>query len=299
MNRALPQVAARVAFAVPLDLAEGPRWDAPRDRLLWVDIRAGHVYTGTLDGTRILARSRLDFDSSVGAVAVAEDGTLLVAARERLVVVAPDGTRTDGPRLTGDDTGRHRLNDGACDPQGRFVVGTCTPDDSPSECELLVRLEHDGSITVLDDDLTLSNGLAWSTDGTRLFSVDTMRGLVYVRDYGPDGIGPRSVHLPVDDAHPDGIAVDADDHLWVALWGAGRVRRYDPDGRPVAEVVVPAPHTSAVTFAGPDLRTLVVTSATKDLSPQQRVAHPSSGMLFAARVDVPGLPATCWRNTCT
>lgn len=294
---------ATVAGDVSYDLAEGPVWDGEHDRLVWVDVRAGHVLTGTLSslatsGTRVGVTHQLSFDGTVGAAVPADDGSILVAAADRLVVVAPDGARQDGPRVFPAGELR-RLNDGACDPQGRFVVGTCTPHDEPSERELLVRIESDGSTTVLDDDLTLSNGLAWSADGSRLFSIDTMRRRVYVRPYGPDHVGERAVHLVVDGGYPDGMAIDADDHLWIALWGGHGVRRYDPRGRLVARVDVPAPHTSSVAFAGDDLRTMVITTATKDLTPRERDRFPASGMLFTARVDVPGLPPTRWRNTCT
>ena len=170
--------------------------------------------------------------------------------------------------------------------------------EGPSEREVLVRLEADGRLTVLDDDLALSNGLAWSSDGRRMFSVDTLRHTVSVRDYDPGSgaVGPRRVHLRLDDGLPDGIALDAADHLWVAIWGGGEVRRYAPDGTLVDRVATGAPHTSSVAFAGDDLRTLIITTATSELSDDQLRAHPDSGRLFTAPVDVPGLPVAPWQG---
>jgi sugar lactone lactonase YvrE len=123
--------------------------------------------------------------------------------------------------------------------------------------EVLVRLETDGRITQLDGDLTLSNGLAWTTDGTTMYSVDTLRRTVYAREYDPvsGAVAERRVHLRLDDGFPDGIALDVEDHLWVAVWGAGEVRRFAPDGSIVDRLVVPAPHTSSIALAGEDLRT--------------------------------------------
>jgi sugar lactone lactonase YvrE len=281
-------VATRDAYA----LAEGPRWDAARQRLLWVDILGGAVLEGALDeaGGTIVVTERHDFDCMVGAAAFAADGTLLVAGQEELVVVQPDGTRGSGPRVVPAGEGR-RMNDGAVDPDGRFLVGTLALDGS-SEREQLVRLERDGSLTVLDDDLTLSNGLAWSSDGTRMYSVDTLRRLIYVRERDDD----RRIHLTIEHGHPDGIAVDADDHLWVALWGAGAVHRYSPGGELVDRLDVPAPHTTAVAFAGDDLRTLVITTAYDQLTDEQRTAFPDSGRLFTTRTDVAGLPPTAWEK---
>ncbi len=297
-RRRLPRLAATVALDVVHDLGEGPVWDPVRERVVWVDIRVGRVLVGRLAGGHVEVVDRIDVGGSVGAAVPAQDGSILVAARDRLVVVGPDGSRTDGPQVVAPGS-LHRLNDGSCDPQGRFVVGTCTPDDEPSTSEALVRLEADGTLTTLDDDLTLSNGLAWSADGSRLFSVDTMRRTVYVRDYGPTEVGQRAVHLRFDDDLPDGLTCDADDHLWIAFWGRGVVRRFDPTGVPVAEVVVPAPNVTSVAFAGADLRTMVVTTATKGMTPRERRRRPESGMLFTTRVDVPGQPAPLWRTTCT
>nr|WP_257101358.1 SMP-30/gluconolactonase/LRE family protein [Streptomyces sp. alain-838] len=286
-----------MATAETFRLAEGPLWDAGRQRLLWVDILAGRVFEGLLDRGRVEVVERHVFDSTVGAVAVAADGTLLVAAQESLLTLGVDGRRREGPRIVPRGE-RRRLNDGATDPAGRFLVGTLSL-DGPSRHEVLVRLESDDRITRLDDDLTLSNGLAWSPDGRRMYSVDTMRRTVFVRDYDPvDGsTGERRVHLRLTDGLPDGIAVDADDHLWTAVWGAGEVRRYAPDGTVTDRVSVPAPHTSSVAFAGPDLRTLVITTASAELTDAQRRARPDSGRLFTARVGVPGVPTATWAGS--
>jgi sugar lactone lactonase YvrE len=289
--------AATPATTESYRLAEGPVWDAARRRLLWVDIEAGAVLQGALDGDRISVTGRHDVDGMVGAVAAAENGTLLVAAQEHLLVIRPDGDRGDGPRIVPAGEKR-RLNDGGTDPAGRFLVGTLALDGG-SEREVLVRLEPDGTITRLDGDLTLSNGLAWSADGCTMYSVDTLRRTVFVRDYDPltgEG-GERRVHLRLDDGFPDGISLDAADHLWIAVWGAGEVRRFVPDGRVVERIAVPAPHTSSVAFAGDDLRTLVITTATSELTADQRRAFPDSGRLFTARVDVPGVPVPAWSGS--
>jgi sugar lactone lactonase YvrE len=281
------------------DLAEGPVWDPSRQRLLWVDILRGLVLEGVLDDGRVRETARHEFEGTVGAVAVAADGTLLVAGQESLVVLAPDGTAVPAPRVLPKDDGR-RLNDGAVDPAGRFLVGSLHF-DGESDREILVRLERDGSLTVLDEDLTLSNGLAWSGDGTRMYSVDTLRRTVFVRDYDPESgdVGPRRTHLVLEDGYPDGAAMDAEDHLWLAVWGAGELRRYAPDGQHVQTLSVPAPHTSSLAFAGPDLRTLVITTAAKELSGDQRRAFPDSGRLFTAQADVPGLPVPLWSGPST
>jgi sugar lactone lactonase YvrE len=132
-----------------------------------------------------------------------------------------------------------------------------------------------------------------------MFSVDTLRQTVFVRDYDPatGAVGERRVHLLLDGGFPDGMVMDAADHLWIAVWGAGEIRRFAPDGSPVDRLPVPAPHTSSVAFAGGDLDLLVITTATSELSDEQLRAFPDSGRLFTARLDVPGLPVPPWAGS--
>ena len=167
---------------------------------------------------------------------------------------------------------------------------------APPETEQLLAVEADGSWRVIDDDLTLSNGIAWSADGRTLYSIDTMRQRVYARDYDAvDGrTGERRVLVELAEGYPDGMCVDADDHLWIAVWGRGQVHRYSPAGELVQVIDVPAPHTSSVVFAGPLLDTLVITTASDELTPEQLDAHPLSGRLFTLVPGVTGHPQPLW-----
>ncbi len=219
-------------------------------------------------------------------------GDLLVAGAQGLIAVTEAG-RVPGPTIVAQPT--RRLNDGGCDPAGNFLVGTLALDGARGG-ESLVRIERDQRVTVLDDDLTLSNGLAWSADGTLLYSVDTVPGVVWVRSYDTASgcVGTRREWLRVADGSPDGICMDAEGHLWIACWGAGQVRRYTPDRRLAGIVDVPAPHTSSVAFVGDGLDQLLITTATVDLAEEQLAAFPDSGRLFLADVGVAGLPVTAW-----
>lgn len=293
----MPQTAPTPALDEVFLLGEGPVWDAPRARLLWVDILAGDVIEGRLDALagRVSVTRRLHVDDLVGSVAVAPDGSLAVAARDRIVVVTPDGRTADGPAIVPPGE-RRRLNDAAPDPAGRLVAGTLSL-DGPSTTEELVRVEPDGRLTLIDDDLTLSNGIAWSADGRTMFSVDSRRRTVFARDYDPHGeaVGERRVFVTLADALPDGIALDEAGCLWVAAWGSGQLRRFLPDGTLEQVITLPAPHVTNAAFAGEDLRTLAITTGSAELAPDQRAAHPDSGRVFTVRVDVPGLPLPQWQ----
>jgi sugar lactone lactonase YvrE len=223
---------------------------------------------------------------------VAADGQLLVVGQETVLLVTPDGARM--PVATVLAPGCHRLNDGAVDPAGRFLVGSLALDGS-SGGQVLVRLDPGGP-TVLDNDLTLSNGLAWSPNGDRMYSIDSTPRTVWVRDYdaATGATGPRRLAFAIEDGLPDGMCTDVDGNLWIAVWGRGRVECRNPDGQLLATVTVAAPHSSSVTFAGSELDILVITTACEDLSEAERAAHPEAGQLFTVRPGVRGLPVPYW-----
>jgi sugar lactone lactonase YvrE len=276
-------------------LGEGPVWDAERERVLWVDIKAGAVYAGRLENDLVRPDARLRFDETVAAVVCAQDGRLLVAGERRLYDVDREWhctVRTDViPQAK-----RSRLNDGACDPAGRFLVGSMALDSRRGE-ECLYRLEDSGDLTVLDTDLTISNGLAWSPDGGIMYSTDTIPRVVWARGYDADrgDHGPRREVVRFGaGGSPDGLCTDTDGNLWVAVWGGGEVRCYTPAGERLATVSVPAPHTTSVAFVGPERDALLITTATDQLSATQLDAFPLSGRLFLAHVGVTGLPVAPW-----
>lgn len=282
---------ARPASDEHYELAEGPYWDAPRERLLWVDILRGLVLEGSLAGDRVQVSREHRFDGMVGAVVVADDGSLLVASQERLVVIEPDGRRTSGPRIIAEGVAA-RNNDGASDPFGRFIVGTLSLGREANR-ECLYRVDIDGSLFAIDTDLSLSNGLAWSSDGRTFYSVDTLAGIVWKREYS-DPLGARERFLSIDGGYPDGICMDAEGNLWVAVWGSAEVRKFSPQGEQTAVVHTSAPHTSSVAFVGRHLDRLLITSGRQDLDTQQLDAFPDSGLLFLADVDAVGVPTTPW-----
>jgi len=283
-----------LATAVPGVLTEGPFWDPVRRSIHWVDIRRGEVFTGSLgaDGT-IAVVDRVSLSGTVGAMAPAPAGEWIVANGDDLVVVRDGRIVRTIPVLRSD--GASRFNDGKPDAGGRYLVGTLS-NAGASEREELLVVERDGSWRVLDDDLTLANGLGWSADGSRLHTIDTLRRRVYTRDYDVEtgATGSRELLVELDSGFPDGMCVDAEDHLWIAVWGLGQVRRYTPDGELVRVIEVPFPHTTSVAFAGPRLDTLVITTASDELAVEQLEQYPHSGCLFTIVPGVIGLPQPMW-----
>jgi sugar lactone lactonase YvrE len=286
---------ATVASDGPYELGEGPVWDAERERVLWVDINRGTVHLGRLHGGVVTVESEMRFGETVGAVVCDADGGVLVAGARRVYRVVGDGRVVVHADLV-PESKASRLNDGACDPAGRFLVGSMALDGRRGE-ECLYRVDDGGAVSVLDHDLTISNGLAWSPTGDVMYSVDTIPGVVWSRPYDPatGESGPRSEVVRMDrGGWPDGLCVDADGNLWVAIWGGGEVRCYTPSGERLATVTVPAPHTTSVVFAGPGRDELLITSATDQLTAAQLEQYPLSGRLFLAHVGATGLPVTPW-----
>lgn len=285
---------ARLATDEAYQLAEGPVWDPERGRVLWVDIRSGRVMEGTLAADRIAVVTEHRFAGTVGAVVPARDGGLLVAGSKGLATIAADGSVRTGPSVVPDAVDS-RLNDGACDPAGRFLVGSMALDGRVGQ-ERLYRLDGDGSVRVVDQGFTLSNGLGWSPDGRTLYHVDSIPGTVWSRPYDPASatVGPRREHLRVDGGLPDGLCVDVDGNLWIAIWDAGEVRCYSPAAEHLATVGVPAPHTSSAAFVGPGRDRLLITTARDELSDADLAAFPASGRLFLADVGTAGVPTTAW-----
>ncbi len=275
-------------------LAEGPVWDGDRNRVLWVDINAGAVHAGTLSGQAVHDDSVLRLPGTTGAVVTSRHGRLLVAGTRRLYTVSAEGAVDDWVEIIPEDT-NSRLNDGGCDPAGRFLVGSLALDGRVHE-EVLVRVDEHGSVVVIDDDLGLSNGLGFTPAGDRLYSTDTVAGIVWIRDYDActGGIGPRREFLRVRSGKPDGLCIDREGNLWIAIWGAGEVRCYSPSAEQLAVVEVAAPNTSSAAFVGPALETLLITTASEQLSDAQLAEYPDSGRLFLADVGVTGLPVTPW-----
>jgi sugar lactone lactonase YvrE len=277
-------------------LSEGPVWHAASGTLVWVDIEAGAVLRGTLDDNdRVVDVRRTDLGEYVGCALPFDDQRTLVALTRCLAIIEADGSVTRGSELL---PKRQRFNDGKVDPEGRLVVGSLSLEGDALD-NVLLRLEADGSLTTIDDDLGLSNGLGWSPDGGTLYSADTARGVIFRRDYGPDTIGDREEFIVFDDGvWPDGMTVDAQGNLWVAIWGGSGVRVLGPDGveRTGAGARIDAPHSSSVAFAGPLLDRLVVTSASRDLDDAERAQWPDAGGLFVGRPQAQGLPSSTWRE---
>jgi len=281
------------ATAERYDLAEGALYDDRAGLVRFVDIREGRVLSARLDGDRLVEVAEVRVRETVGAVALAEDGGLLVAAARRLATISPEGELAFGPDILTDER-PVRFNDGGVDPQGRFVVGTLSL-SGPLGVERLLRVSADGSVETLRDGIRLANGVGWSPDGSIIYHVDSDAKTLSSHSYGPGEFDHDEPWVPIPAAfpgYPDGMRVDTEGMLWVAQFSGGCVVRYAPDGREIARVLVDAQQPTCVGFVG---ERLVITSAIEHLTPEERM--PADGALFLADVGVAGVSPHRWRGS--
>ena len=275
-----------VAAPVRCELGEGPVWDAERRELLWVDVDAGLVHQLAADG----AVRTVDVGQPVGCAVPRARGGLALAVRDGFALLGPD---RDAPELVAPverERADARMNDGACDSRGRLWAGTMSL-RGDTRTAALYRLDAGLGVRRVLPGLSVSNGIGWSPDGTTLYHVDSPRRRVDAYDFAPDtgAVGCRRSVIPIgrEEGLPDGLAVDEEGGIWVALWGGGAVKRFVADGTPSTKLHLPIASVTSCCFGGEDLATLYVTTATRGCEHE-----PLAGALFAFRPGVRGLPAT-------
>jgi sugar lactone lactonase YvrE len=277
------------------ELAEGPSWLAGRDELLWVDILAGrvHLFDPASGGDR-----SFEAGQPVGAAVPADDGRLALAARDGFVMLDLRRGLIEPVADVELELSGNRMNDGKCDSAGRFWAGTMATDMRPA-AGALYRLDANRRVDRMVDGVGISNGLGWSPDDRLMYYVDSMERRIDVFDFDArsGAIAGRRPLVSVDGPGvPDGMAVDAEGGLWVAVWGAGRVLHLLPDGTAAGAVEVPASRPSSVCFGGPELRDLYITTARQGLRPERRTAEPHAGGIFRCRPGVAGQPTRAYRT---
>jgi sugar lactone lactonase YvrE len=256
-------------------------WDERSGCLYLVDILRGDVlrYDPRLGD----ATTETHVDGTVGTVALTTEGGLLLAAGTQLVL---DGSVVGEIR----DAGDVRFNDGAVDVAGRLWIGTMALDESPGG-GVLYRFEGDEPVPMVAP-VSISNGIDWSLDGTQMYYVDStaQRIDLFAFDAATGSISDRRTFAEIDpvDGTPDGLTVDAEGHVWLALWDGWALRRYRPDGTLERIVDLPVSNVTSCAFGGDDLADLYVTSASKGLSDAELRAQPHAGALFVFRPGVAG-----------
>ncbi len=277
---------AQVAFSAQAETGEGPVWDVSSNALHWVDIPAGEIHTSEPGSGQTLT---LSLDTMVGAVALTETGGLVVACAEGFGLLHKGEFDLRLPFLTAAE----RMNDGKCDPAGRFWAGS-THRDFTAGGGALHMLGADWQPHVALTGLTLPNGLGWTADGSTFYLVDSLQQVIFAFDFDVASgalSGQRILRSFADTEDlPDGLCLDAEDFLWVAMWGGSRVLRISAAGDIVARIDLPVTQPSSCAFGGSGLDTLYVTSARGGLASDLAADAPDGSVFSVTDTGVTGLP---------
>ncbi len=269
-------------------LGECPVWDPSRQKLDWVDIYNHRIH---------------EFDPASGqdryfdagdlppAIALAEGHRLLVALRNRLAFVNLDDGGVEPLQQVDFADSDTRFNDGKCDARGRFWIGTIS--QTPGGAALY-RYDPDGSLSVMETGLTISNDLGWSPDNRTFYLTDSPRRRIYAYRFALDtgAIADRRISVELNDAgvEPDGMAIDQEGNVWSALWNGWSIVCFDPTGQERQRIALPVQRPTSLAFGGPDFSDLYITSASVGLSQSEIQKELCAGDLFRVSSDVRGLP---------
>ena len=271
-------------------LGEGPHWDASEDILRFVDItrRLAYRYDPQTD-----TATSIELPQEVGAVIPRQGGGLIAAIQDGIAIVDEVTAELRLVAPIEADNPQNRMNDAKCDSRGRLWAGTMAFDFTPRAAGFY-RYDLDGTVTRVLEEVTISNGMGWSADDHTMYYIDSTEG-VDTFEFDPESgriSGRRRlVTIEPDVGLADGMTVDAAGHIWVAIWGGGRVRRYTPTGELEREIRLPVSNVSSVAFGGPDYSDLYITSARIGLDDAQLRSEPLAGACFVCKPGVQGLPA--------
>ncbi len=275
---------SELIFDAKATLGEGPAWDAKTQSLYWVDILEKRIYAGN----EIL----VELDDYVGCLAPCKNGHLILGSRLSLVDFEPASSKMTTLASLSSEPLTNRINDGKCDPKGRFLVGTMDMNEKEASGSLY---SFDGKvITCLLDGIRISNGLAWSPDHKIFYYIDTPTRKVKAFDYDLAGgqIANQRIAIEVPESlgWPDGMTSDTDGNLWIAHWRGAQITRWNPNtGRLLDQVSMPVLQPSSCVFGGKDMNELYVTSARVGMSEADLVRYPLSGGLFKINTNVIGM----------
>jgi sugar lactone lactonase YvrE len=262
---------------------ETPTYDLRSDVLHWVDMEAGDLMS--MDSAGAIERLHVDRTAACWRPRVGGGG--VIGTENGYAFVGADST-IEAHSMFADPA--LRMNDGGCDPQGRFYCASMAYDETPG-AGTLYRLDLDGTVSAALTGTTISNGMVWSLDGTQLYYIDTPTRRVDVFDFDPAAgtLHDRRPLVSIDAAlgEPDGMTIDAEGGLWVALWDGRAVHRYDSTGALTEVIAVAASQTTACAFGGPNLDQLYITTSRRNID---AAVEPMAGALFTARPGVSGVP---------
>ena len=285
--------------ATPTVLGESTLWDFRDNSLYWIDIEGKKVHQYFPETKKDI---ELVLPKRLGTVILTEkEGTCIVALEDTLAYASITTKKIDligGPSFEGKPV---RFNDGKCDPNGNFWIGTVDQKNYSDPIAKLYKVEKDKTFTVEIDGVTISNGICWSPDGKKMYYIDSPKRTVVAYDFDLSTSkisNPQTViHTPENLGTPDGSTIDSQGMIWIAQWGGACVTRWNPKtGEMIAKVEVPAKNVTSVAFGGKNLDMLFITTAQIAMSPEEEKLYPDAGHMFFLSPGVKGVRAYIFKN---
>lgn len=271
------------------NLGESPVWDARKGLLYFIDISEGKINVLRSQGqVETIHKSA----ACIGALGLTDKGNLIFTEDASVAILDKGSSAIYRKTAAVHDGAKYRFNDGACDPQGRFVTGLMS-DKPNAKAGALYRFDSALNPQVIYRGVALPNGLAWSEDGHTLFFVDSVARSIFLAAYSAnDVLGAVTLfaETPAELGRPDGIALDRDGGLWICQFNGGCLLRYDRNGRLSDRVAMPVPRPTSCCFGGCSLETLFITTARYDMTPLELGDYPDAGDLYAISPEVAGIP---------
>jgi len=286
MNR----IQANLIYPIRAIVGEGSLWDVVNQQLIWVDILDHKIYSfDPKNGSN----KGYDLGQDIGTVVITESGQWAYAGQDGINFFNPKtGQIKEGPKPEENKQG-NRFNDGKCDPRGTFWAGSMAYSATEGAGNLY-EFDTKGDVIVRIKGTTMSNGLVWNSEATNFYFIDSLTYEIHEYNYNQNSgnISNKRVVAVMDKevGLPDGMAIDDEDHLWIALFDGGKVVRMNPKtGKIVYEVIVPVPKVTSCTFGGINLNQLYITTASYLMEKDQLETYPLSGSLFTASVPFKGV----------
>ena len=287
---------AELEYKIESDLGEGAIWNYKTSELYWIDIEKK---TLNIYNPKTKINNSINMPSRIGTVVPFTDNEVVSALEDG---VYKTNLKTGASTLFVDMKQAltdNRLNDGKCDPSGRFWVGSMHLEQIEGRAKLY-SINNEGELNMKIDSVTISNGIVWTADKTKMYYIDTPTSEIKVYDFdnatGKISNGKVAVKIAEDLGFPDGMTIDENDMLWVGMWNGNAVIQFNPiTGKVIQKIEVPAHNITSCAFGGPDLKTLYITSARVDMTDEELQQYPLAGSVFKVTPGVKGVKSSFYK----
>lgn len=289
---------AVLEYKISAKLGEGAFWDYKEKKIIWVDIEKKrlHIYNPLKKENRIIR-----MPSKIGTIVPSEEeGKVVVALEDGIYIV---NIKTEEITLLSDIEAmvkENRFNDGKCDPNGNLWVGSMHLKQTKPNGKLY-KVDSRGETTPMLENVTISNGIVWTKKGDVMYYIDTPTGNIRAFDFdlNTSTISNERIAVTVNvkDGFPDGMTIDENDMLWVGMWNGNAVAQYNPKtGKLISKIKVPAHNVTSCAFGGDNLDKLYITTASVDMTKEERERYPLAGSVFVAIPGVKGVKSSYFKK---